>query len=79
MDWKRLISELMEAGVTQTKLAELCGTSQSTISDLRRGASESPSWMLGDRLLELHRKTVAAPVTQAAPIPTPTQEPSHAG
>jgi len=66
MDWKNLIAELAAAGVTQTEIATECGVSQSTISDLSRGASKSPSFELGSRLVALHTLRKAAPTKEAA-------------
>lgn len=55
MDWTRLIADLTAAKLTQARAAELCGVAQSTISDLARGSSKSPSWELGQKLVALHR------------------------
>jgi len=57
MNWQNLIREL-QASMTQSQIAEACGTGQSHISALARGARLSPSWELGDRLIALHRRTV---------------------
>lgn len=54
MDWKKLLAELMEAGVLQTQIAAECGVSQSTVSDLHRGATKRPSFEFGDKLRALH-------------------------
>ncbi len=59
MDWKKLLAELSEAGVTQTEIASECGVAQSTISDLNRGASKSPGFELGSRLVALHAARVS--------------------
>lgn len=64
MDWKQLIVDLMGAGLTQVRIGELCGVAQSTISDLARGASASPSYDLGARLVGLHRQTCIAATTE---------------
>lgn len=54
MDWKKLIADLVEAGLTQTVIAEKCGVRQSTISDLHRLPDRSPSFDLGTKLMALH-------------------------
>lgn len=61
MDWKKLIAELSDAGVTQAEIAAECGVAQSTISDLHRGASKSPSFDLGSSLVALHTAKVGRP------------------
>jgi transcriptional regulator with XRE-family HTH domain len=59
MDWKALIDELTKAGLTQAQIADECGVkSQSTVSDLARGATKSPTYDFGKRLIELHRERV---------------------
>jgi len=50
MDWKKLIQELIAAGMTQVQIAAECGVSQSSVSDLFRGASKSPSYDFGKKL-----------------------------
>jgi transcriptional regulator with XRE-family HTH domain len=51
--WTSVVAALMRSGLTQSQLAGLCGVAQSTISDLHRGASRSPSFGLGQKLLQL--------------------------
>lgn len=55
MDWKTLISDLAEFGMTQEQIAEKCGCAQSTISDLATGATETPRYHIGDALRSLHK------------------------
>lgn len=54
MDWTKLIADIMKAGVAQTVIAKQCGVAQSTISDLHRGATKSPAYELGRKLISLH-------------------------
>jgi len=56
MNWKNLIADLMDSGMTQAEIADACLTSQGHISDLYRGARLQPGWALGDRIRNLHRK-----------------------
>lgn len=56
MDWKQLLKELDEAGMTQTQIAETCGTSQATVSDLARGVTKNPSFSIGAAVVELHKR-----------------------
>ena len=58
MDWKRLLEELNEAGLSQAKIAERCSASQAAVSDLLRGATKEPRYGLGSRLLSLHEDVV---------------------
>ena len=55
MDWPTLIAALQAAGVTQQQIAEHCGVSQSTVSELKRKSIESPSFDFGTRLVDLHK------------------------
>lgn len=57
MEWKTLIAELIAAGVTQEQIAERCSVSQPTVSDLARGATKTPRFDFGSKLVEFHRKT----------------------
>jgi transcriptional regulator with XRE-family HTH domain len=61
MNWKKLISELASAGVTQTQIADACGVKQSSVSDLHRGATKSPSFEFGNKLIALHKERVKPP------------------
>ncbi|SEN71573.1 helix-turn-helix domain-containing protein [Nitrosomonas marina] len=58
MDWKKIIKELMGAGLTQSQIASRCKTGQSNISGLLTGKRKSPSWMLGEHLRNLHKSVV---------------------
>jgi transcriptional regulator with XRE-family HTH domain len=57
MQWRQLIADLIEAGITQEQIAERCAVSQPTVSDLARGATKAPRFDFGTKLVELHRKT----------------------
>jgi len=55
--WKKIISEIQEHGsLTQYEIGEKCGTSQSTISSLVHREGSDPSFSLGEKLKNLHRK-----------------------
>lgn len=58
MDWPSIIAELKQKHVTQSEIAEHCGVSQATVSDLARGAQNGPSYAWGVKLIELHRSRV---------------------
>lgn len=46
----------MEAGRTQAQIAALCGLAQSTVSDLSKQKIRSPSYEVGQRLVDLHKE-----------------------
>lgn len=59
MDWPSIIAELKLKHVTQSEIAEHCGVSQATVSDLARGTHKNgPSYAWGVKLIELHRAKV---------------------
>ncbi len=56
MDWKTIIAELQEFGLTQPQIAEKCAPcGQATISDLASGNTKEPRYGLGVRLKRLHQ------------------------
>jgi predicted XRE-type DNA-binding protein len=60
MDWKKIITELGAAGMTQKQIADVCGVQQCSVSDLLRGVTKSPRFEFGSRLVELHLSRSAA-------------------
>lgn len=64
MDWKKLISDLQAAGVTQVQMAAKCGCAQTTISDLLNGRIERPRYEIGAALVNLRQAT--RPAKEAA-------------
>lgn len=56
MDWKKIVTELTDAGHTQIELAEACGCSQPTISALKDGTTADPKASIGLVLADLHRR-----------------------
>lgn len=65
MDWKKLVAELDAAGYTQAAIATHCGVAQSTVSDLARGATKSPGFEFGRKLIELRDSVCQSGETQA--------------
>lgn len=53
MNWKNIISELINLQMTQQQIAEKCGCGQTTISELAIGKTQNPSFALGQKLIEL--------------------------
>jgi transcriptional regulator with XRE-family HTH domain len=60
MDWKNIIHELQESGMTQQEIADACNTGQSHISSLANGKRHEPRYSLGDRLRKLHAQRCKA-------------------
>ena len=56
MNWTEIIQDLINFGLTQSEIAQKCGTGQSYISSLLGGDRRSPNWQLGDSLIRLHRR-----------------------
>lgn len=74
MNWSTAISRLSEAGMTQSKIAEACGVSQSTISDLARGATKSPTYELGKALEKMLDALPQGAPPAAAPALAPAAQ-----
>ena len=55
MNWKSLIADLAQAGVTQKAIGQVIGLSQPAVSDLARGRSNRIEWAAGQHLIALHR------------------------
>lgn len=54
MDWKQIIADLIDRGVTQPEIATKCGCSQASISDLATGKTKQPRFDLGASLIKQH-------------------------
>jgi transcriptional regulator with XRE-family HTH domain len=65
MDFKTLLQELKAAGLTQKQVADYCGCSQVTVSDLARGVTTDPSFSIGRLIVALHARK-AKPRRKAA-------------
>ena len=55
MDFKKIIAELIAGGMTQTQIADSCGCSQSTISDIATGEITNPAYRIGAALVALQQ------------------------
>lgn len=72
---KTLAEWMAENGVTNTLMAELCGTDVSRISRIRRGL-EFPNWPLAARIKRVTNEQVSADsFLPPVPIPTPVELP----
>lgn len=56
MDWKALLAELDELGLTQAEIASSVGCARSTICELRSGEIKNPGWKIASALQDLVRK-----------------------
>ncbi|MBL3825128.1 MULTISPECIES: hypothetical protein [unclassified Marinobacter] len=63
MSLAQMISELLQAGLTQKDIAELVECSQPTIHRVAKGAD--PGWERGNRIQALHRERVGEPAVAA--------------
>lgn len=69
MDWKKLISELMECGMTQTAIGEHVGLTQGAVSQILTGTQSDVKWTIGQKLRALR-------VTKLAERDATAREPS---
>lgn len=53
MNWQQLMHELMDSGLSQTKIAELLGTTQATVSRIASGSVKAVYWDMGNKILNL--------------------------
>lgn len=77
MDWKKIVRELIESGMTQGEISSRTGISQSQISFLLNGKrGDRLAWGCGEALLKLHRKVMRQQALRGArnstSSPTPT-------
>ncbi len=63
--WQNIIRELKLAGISQTRVAQACKLSKSSISELVNGvAKREPSYTVGTTLLAMHKRQ-ASKIKQA--------------
>jgi Predicted transcriptional regulator with C-terminal CBS domains len=56
MNWKTIIQDLKDRGLTQEEIASRVGCSQNYVSDLYNGKrGQALSYSLGQRLVTLHK------------------------
>lgn len=55
MDFKKIIQDLIDSGMTQVEIKTECDCGQSTISDLLNGKIKNPGFAIGQRILVLHK------------------------
>lgn len=70
MNWKKLTSDLIAAGLTQAEIAKAIGCGQTTVSELQTGKTDNPRSNIGLALIALARSKgldVEVPVFEAGP------------
>lgn len=57
-DMQKIVSELIDTGITQQELADMANCAQSTIGSYLRGTRGGirPSYDIAKKLLDLHKK-----------------------
>ena len=61
MDFQKLVTDILETGMTQTELARRCGngTTQGHISAIYTGRrGDKVGYQLGDALVKIHRRAM---------------------
>lgn len=56
MDWKKLIAELQESGLSQVEIGEAISKSQAWVSACANGGYGDVRWADGQALIDLHKK-----------------------
>lgn len=74
MDWQKLISELIDSGMTQSEIAEAAGTKQASISDIYRGVTQDPRSSTGIALIDLAKKRKVPSLSSSKRKATPLLE-----
>lgn len=68
-DWSVLLREMLEAGMTQTHIAEAVGLSQASVSDLLNSKVKTTEFSRGLRIIAAHKSAMrrkAKPAAEAA-------------
>jgi transcriptional regulator with XRE-family HTH domain len=66
MDWKKLILELQQAGLSQADLGARIGKSQAWVSAAACGRYEDLKWRDGQALIALHDELLGIQTKEAA-------------
>jgi len=68
MDFQKLVTDILETGMTQTELARRCGngTTQGHISAIYTGRrGDKIGYRLGDALVKIHRRVMRTKVVRS--------------
>ena len=69
MDWKQLIADLAQLGISQAEIATKTGIAPSAISELATGKTREPRWTTGQKL-----RTLLSAEKRKASKPTPAPQ-----
>lgn len=56
MNWREIIGDLLHWKYSQSRIAQACGCTQATVSDIYRGITPDPKFAVGLALVELHKR-----------------------
>lgn len=56
MNWKNIIQDLIDSGMTQAGIGSEIGRSQGFVGDLLSGRRTGIEWEAGNKLLSLHKE-----------------------
>jgi len=79
MDWKALITDLMNTGLSQATIGQHLGMSQAWVSDLVRGRTSTMHWEVGEKLIALHKRRMKARGRRVAVTRSRTDQQSAGG
>ena len=57
-NWKLLISDLLDVGMTQQSIADFVGLKQPSVRSIWIGNTKNPGHSVGEKILELHKLKV---------------------
>lgn len=66
MDFKNIVSQLIDCGFSEKSIAEDVGTSQPTIHRLKTGQYDDPKYSVAKKLIDLHSTVVGDKSKNAA-------------
>lgn len=58
MDWKQLITDLLQNGYTFASLAREMGVTPAAVRAMMRNANQQPRWITGNKLVSIHRSAL---------------------
>lgn len=58
MNWKKLIQDLLDEGMTQVAIADEIGLKQPSIVDILQEKTKSVRWETGNKLIALHKRVM---------------------
>lgn len=59
-NWQSLVSELISSGMTQHSIAASVGIKQPSLRSILIGATKNPSYPVGQKIIDLHKKVAKA-------------------